>query len=382
VVAFEQALAMPYASWVLAEMGADVIKVERPARGDVIRGWDSAVRGLSAGFVWVNAGKRDVAIDLANDEGQAVARRLAEGADVVLENFAPGAVARLGVGADEIRQANRRIVYCSLSGYGQDGPYRSRKAYDLLVQGESGILLLTGLPEAPVKVGVPITDLVAGSNAAMAVAMALYERDRTGEGRYIDVAMLDSTVSWLGYAPHHFWHSAQEAPRTGLRHPYIVPYGPFAASDGTYVSFAVASAEDWSRFCHVVVDKPEWLADPRFDTVAKRTSNRLVLEPLVEAAIAKRPASYWLQRLEESALPYGEVRNVESVLGHPQLVQRQMFVTADSPVGEVPLIRFPLAPPGRRRLPALGEHTDEVLVEAGFAPDEVARLRERGAVGG
>jgi itaconate CoA-transferase len=381
VVTFEQALAMPYGSWILAEMGADVIKLERPGRGDVIRGWDQAVRGLSTGFVWVNAGKRDLAVDLGRPEGREVARRLALGADVFLENFAPGVAARQGLAYSELEAENPRLVYCSLSGYGQSGPYAARKAYDLLVQGESGLILTTGYEEAPAKIGLAITDLLAGTHAALAVVMALRQRERTGRGSYLDVSMFDSILAWLGYYPQHYWASGVEPPRTGMRHQYLVPYGPYLAADRRYVNVVVANEDDWRRFCENVVGRPEWLQDERFQGVAVRTAHRGQLEPLIDAVMAAEPAQVWLERLEAAGLAYGEVRGIAEVLDHPQLAARDMAVTATSPVGELPLIRFPLAPAGApRHVPGLGEHTDQILLEAGYSPEEIAQLRHQGVV--
>jgi crotonobetainyl-CoA:carnitine CoA-transferase CaiB-like acyl-CoA transferase len=381
VIAFEQALAMPFGSFVLAEMGADVIKLERPGRGDVIRGWDSAVRGLSTGFVAVNANKRDVGVDLGRPEGREVVRRLVQGADVFLENFAPGVAARMGLADSDLRPGNPRLIYCSLSGYGQSGPYKDRKAYDLLVQGESGILASTGYPGAPAKVGIAIADLLAGTNAAMGVSMALFERERTGVGRYLDVSMLDSMLSWLAYYPQHHWHSGTEPPLSGMRHQYIVPYGPYKAAGGRYVNLAVASEEDWRRFCEAVVERPEWLSDPRFGSVAERTANRGDLEPALEDLLATQPVEFWEERLQRAGLAFGRVRGIAEVLEHPQVEARRMVVEAESPVGPLPLVRFALAEPEQaRRVPGLGEHTEAVLGEAGYSAQEIVELRRSGVV--
>jgi itaconate CoA-transferase len=380
VVAFEQAVAVPYCSFVLAELGADVIKIERPPAGDVIRGWDDAVRGLSTGFVWLNAGKRDVAVDAARPEGREVIRRLARSADVFLENFAPGVADRLGLGYDALAASNPRLVYCSLSGYGQTGPYRDVKAYDLLVQGEAGILATTGTPSEPAKVGIPVADLIGGTTAAVGVLAALRERDRTGRGCYLDVSLFESVLSWLGYFPHFFWHTGAVPERSGMRHQSMVPYGPFRARDGRLVNLVVLSEEHWRRFCEEVVERPEWLADPRFASIVERSRNRSACEAAVEEAIAERDADEWLRRLAAAGLPYGEVRDVRGVVEHPQTAARGMVVEASSPVGTIPLVRFPLAPPGPRHVPALGEHTAEVLSEIGYSAAETEALRRAGVI--
>jgi len=264
VLALEASVSGPHCSRILADMGAEVIKVEKPGTGDLIRGWDSVVKGLSSGYVWLNGNKRSFAVDMKKPAGLAAVRRLAERVDVLLENFAPGAADRLGLGAAEVCARNPRLIYCSLSGYGQDGPYRDVKAYDLLIQGEAGIIATTGYPDKPAKVGVPITDLASSMYSAIGILVALYQRERTGRGQVIDISMFESAVAWLGYFPQHYWHGGEEPVRVGMRHHYIVPYGPYLASDGEYVSLAVATPQDWEIFCRRVIERPELLEDPRF----------------------------------------------------------------------------------------------------------------------
>lgn len=361
VVALEQAVAMPYCTFVLAEMGAEIIKIERVGTGDVVRGWDSAVHGLSTGFVWVNAGKKSVELDLKSDEGRASLRDLIRGADVFVENLGPGAAARIGAGIDDLAD-QPELIYASLSGYGQDGPYRDVKAYDLTMQGETGILLSNGYPDQPAKVGLPITDLIAGSNAVMGIMMALYQRHSTGKGAYLDIAMFDSALPWLGYFPHHAWHSGAEPPMSGMRHQYIVPYGPYLAQDERYVSLVVADDKSWQRFCEQVIEKPQWIGDPVMGSIASRRENRPEAEAAVEKVMASRPSHVWKERLDKAGIPYGDVNTMADVIKHPQALARDMFVDTSSAFGPLPLVRFPLAPADKERhLPALGEHTDQIL---------------------
>jgi itaconate CoA-transferase len=374
VVALEQAVAMPFCTMMLAALGAEVIKVETPGRGDVVRGWDSAVGGLSTGFVAFNAGKRDLTVDAKHPKGRRLLRRLIERSDVFVENFAPGAAARLGLGAQELRAAKPRLVYCSLSGYGQDGPYSEAKAYDLLVQGESGLLLTNGTEDQPAKVGIPVTDQIAGAHAALGIVAAVHRRERTGEGAYLDVSMLESTIYWLAYYPHHWWHGRGEPPRSGMRHQYLCPYGPFPCADGHYVNLVVASDSDWRRFCQAL-DRAEWLEDPRFATVGARREHRAELDSLVEETTRCRPAAEWEARLQAVGLPHGRVRSIPEVLEHPQVVHRELIVEGDSPVGPLPLVRFPLAGPETMEVPQLGGNTEEILAELGYDAGEIVDLR-------
>jgi crotonobetainyl-CoA:carnitine CoA-transferase CaiB-like acyl-CoA transferase len=384
VLALEVSVAGPHTTRILGDMGAEVIKVEKPGTGDLIRNWDSAVRGLSSGYVWLNGNKRSFAIDIKKKAGLDAVLRLAERADVVLENFAPGVAERMGLGAEALRVRNPRLIYCSLSGYGQDGPYRDVKAYDLLIQGEAGIIATTGYPDKPAKVGLPIIDLASSMYAAIAILLALYQREKTGTGQVIDIAMFDSAVAWLGYFPHHYWHQGEEPARVGMRHHYVTPYGPYLASDSVYVNLAVATAEDWKIFCEKVIERPDLLADFRFKTSEARRKNRGVLEEIVETIFLERPHQEWLARLRESRLPHGEVKGIGEVLAHPQVIARRMIREMESPVGPVPVVASPLrlsdSPPRLDRIPALGQDTVAILREIGYGDSEIEQLRRDQAI--
>jgi crotonobetainyl-CoA:carnitine CoA-transferase CaiB-like acyl-CoA transferase len=379
ILAFEQVLSGPFATCLLADMGAEVIKVERPGVGDVIRGWDSVVRGLSSGYVWLNRNKRSLTVDVKQEKGRELLQELAKKSDVFFENYAPRVAARLGLGYEALSESNPRLIYCSLSGYGQDGPYRDVKAYDLLIQGEGGIIATTGYPEKPARAGLAIVDIAAGMYAAVGILLALYQREKNGRGQLIDVSMFDSIVSWLGYFPHHYWHAGEEPARVGMRHHYVTPYGPYLAGDGEYVNLAVASASDWDIFCRKVIERPELLEDPRFATVEGRRKNRGELEETIEKIFLEKDHNHWLSQLKKAELPYGEVRGIAQVLAHPQAAARRLIREADSPVGKVPVIANALKMSDSEarydRIPALGEDNDAILGEMGYNADAIAHLR-------
>ena len=380
ILAFEQVLSGPFATCLLADMGAEVIKVERPGIGDVIRSWDSVVKGMSSGYIWLNRNKRSLTIDVKKEQGREILQALAKRSDIFFENYAPGVAGRLGLGYEKLSAINQRLIYCSLSGYGQDGPYRDVKAYDLLIQGEGGIIATTGYPDKPARAGIAIADIASGMYATIGILLALYQREKTGQGQYVDVSMLDSIVSWLGYFPHHYWHAGEEPARVGMRHHYVTPYGPYLAGDGEYVNLAVASASDWEIFCRSVIEKPQLLKDPRFSTVEGRRKNRGELEQTIENIFLEHDHKYWLDQLKKAELPHGIVRGIAQVLAHPQVVARKLIREAESPVGQVPVIANALkmsASPARYdRIPALGEDTEAILRDIGYDNSAIEALKQ------
>jgi crotonobetainyl-CoA:carnitine CoA-transferase CaiB-like acyl-CoA transferase len=377
VVALEQAVAAPICTRNLADLGADVVKIERPGGGDFARGYDGDLRGISGHFAWLNRGKRSVALDIRSPAGREALGRLLDRADVFVHNLGPGAVERLGCGYEALAARNPGLVWCGISGYGPDGPYRDKKAYDLLLQGEAGVLSVTGAPDAMAKVGVSVGDVGAGLYAHGAILAALLGRVRTGQGERIDIAMLECLSEWLTPAIYHLLGTGESVERAGLRHNLIVPYGVYACADGA-VNFAVQNDGQWQRFCALVCDDPALATDPRFATNPDRLRNRALLEPLIEARLAAWPTATAIAALDAADIPNGRVNSVADVVEHPQLAARDRWTTVASPVGPLPALLPPhnlaSAPATMGAIPALGEHTREVLTECGCDPALIDQL--------
>lgn len=368
VVALEQAVAAPFCSRQFADLGADVIKVERPDGGDAARAYDGALNGLSAYFAWLNRGKRSVVLDLKDKSGLDVCARLIERADVFIHNLGPGAIERLGLGYDQLSLRAPRLVWCGISGYGPDGPYRDKKAYDMLVQAESGVVSLTGSADAPAKVGISIADIASGMYAYSSILAALLTRARTGKGERIDISMLECLTEWVT-PPLYVWQGTGAAPaRVGVRHNMIVPYGAYACADGS-VLLAVQQQREWRRLCSDVLAQPELADDARFATNAQRLAHRAELETIIEARFAAHPRSEVLGWLEDADIPTGAVNDIAAVAAHPQLAARRRWRQVASPSGEIPALVPPHnlahAPPRMGAVPALGQHTAAVLAELG-----------------
>jgi crotonobetainyl-CoA:carnitine CoA-transferase CaiB-like acyl-CoA transferase len=365
VLACENGLAGPLCSRLLADLGAVVTKIERPGVGDVTRGWDTLAGGLSSGFVWVNRGKRSVALDVKNPASRPALERLIAESDVFLQNFTPGWAARVGLDEPSVRAVRADIVYTEITGYGPDGPYAERNAYDLVMQGETGLISITGSPEEPARVGISVCDMGAGSYAATATLAALVRRERTGEGSRVSVSLFDTMVDWLGYFPHLWWHRKEIPPRTGMRHPHFCPYGPYPARGGTLFGFAVLSDEHWRALCLDVLDRVDVHEDTRFATNESRVANRGVLESELEREFAVRDADEWIERLCRARIPCGAVSDLAAVMEHAQLAHNGLVAEVGSPVGTIPAIGSPFLVNGERLdvgpVPGLGEHTEDVL---------------------
>jgi formyl-CoA transferase/CoA:oxalate CoA-transferase len=386
VVDLSRVLAGPYCTLLLADMGAEVVKVEEPGKGDDTRAWPPFAGGESTYFMSVNRGKKSLTLNLKAAGGQAVLRRLCESADVLLENFRPGTLERLGFGYEAVRAWNPRLVYCSISGFGESGPEAGRPGYDLIVQGESGIMDLTGFPDGPpVKVGNSIADLASGAMAAHGITLALFARERTGQGQKVEIAMLEVMAALLTYQGQGYLATGKSPRRRGNQHPSIVPYEVFEAADG-YLTVGVANNSLWTRFCQAL-GRPDLAADPRFDTEARRVEHRDTLVPLLAGVFAGAPVATWLERLGRAGVPAGKIKAVGEVLESPHLRARGALVSITHPTAGVmrmvgPPIRLH-GTPGEATAPAplLGEHTEEVLGKVlGYSAEAIAGLRAEGAI--
>ena len=378
VVSLEHAIAAPFCTRQLADMGARVIKIERPGTGDFARGYDERVRGLSSHFVWTNRSKESLTLDLKRDEAGGIMDRLLESADVLVQNLAPGAAARLGLSFEALHAKYPRLIVCDISGYGEGGPYQDKKAYDLLIQSESGFLSVTGTKDDPVKAGCSIADIAAGMYAYSAILNALLLRQRTGLGSRLDVSMLESMVEWMGFPMYYAFDGAAPPVRAGAAHASIYPYGPFPVGGGSTIMLGLQNEREWRVFCAQVLRQAELAEDPRFISNSLRTANRDALRALIVAAFADLSIEQVTQRLEDAQIANARVNDMAGVWAHPQLQARQRWSEVDSPAGMLPA----LLPPATSNaftahmgpVPAVGQNTDAVLASLGYAPDQVAQF--------
>jgi itaconate CoA-transferase len=384
VVSVEQAVAAPFTTRQLADLGARVIKIERPDGGDFARGYDATVKGLSSYFVWLNRGKESLTLDLKRPEAMRVLAALVARADVFVQNLAPGAADRLGLSAAALRAAHPRLIVCSVSGYGSTGPYARKKAYDLLVQSEVGLVSITGTEEAPAKVGISVADVAAGMYAYSGILTALLARTASGAGTTLDVSLFDALGEWMGPAAYYTGYGGTAPARTGAHHASIAPYGPIRAADGGQLFLAVQNAREWHRFCAEVLGRPELADDDRFGTNTLRVTNRNALSIVIESMLGPLSTGDIIARLEEADIAYARMNSVAEYLAHPQLVERDCIREIGSPAGPlratIPPVRMAGVEPRLGDIPALGQHTDAILGELGIDRDTIAAWRTEGVV--
>lgn len=366
VVALEQAVAAPFATRQLADLGARVIKVERPGVGDFARGYDRAVHGQSSHFVWLNRGKESVELDVKADTR--VLRALIDRADVFVQNLAPGAVDRLGLGP--LAQTHPRLITCDISGYGPDGSYRDRKAYDLLIQSEAGLISITGSPAEPAKAGIAAADIAAGMYAYSGILTALYDRERTGRGSAVEVSMLEALGEWMGFPFYYTTYGGSSPVRSGVHHATIAPYGAYRAGDGTVIQLGIQNEREWQAFCATVLLMPHVAADARFDSNSARLAHRSELDAVIDSVLGGLTGTELVARLDSARIAFAQQRTVAEFAAHPQLRERDRWRTVSTPGGDVRALLPPATFRGREAemgaVPALGQHTEELLRWLGF----------------
>lgn len=384
VISLEHAVAAPLATRHLADLGARVIKIERPSVGDFARKYDDRVDGLASHFVWINRSKESLTLNLKSDEGLSILRSLLAKADVLVQNLAPGSTEKMGLSYEALKDEFPQLIVCDISGYGENGPYTTKKAYDLLIQSEAGFLSITGTPDTPSKAGISIADIAAGIYAYNSILAALLHRHRTNQGERIEISMLEALSEWMGFPLYYSYKGAQPPPRAGASHAAIYPYGPFQAGDGNAVILGLQNEREWAIFCNEVIQKPELIEDERFISNTLRSQNRDVLQALIHEQFATLTIDQVIDRLEKAGIANGRMNDMSDLWQHPQLQARERWLEVGSPVGPLPA----LLPPGVHSgfdyrmdpVPDLGQHTDSLLQELGYDSADIVRLRNEGAI--
>ncbi len=384
VVSLEHAIAAPFCTRQLADLGARVIKVERPGSDDFARGYDKQVKGQSSHFVWVNRSKESLTLDLKQPAALAALKTLLKTADVLVQNLAPGAAARMGLTAELLQKDNPQLILCDISGYGNNGSYRDKKAYDLLIQSEAGFLSVTGAPDSPSKAGNSIADIAAGMYAYTNILAALLQRGKTGKGSVIDISMLEALGEWMSFPMYYAFEGAEPPPRNGASHATIYPYGPFKAGDGGTVMLGLQNEREWAKFCDVVLENPVLANDARFDQNFKRNEKREELLAIIDQCFSKLTTEQVIAKLEKAQIANARLNDMKGLWNHQQLKERERWVNVDTPAGSIPA----LLPPGLNNsydyrmdpIPSVGEHTDAILQELGLTESDIANMRTSGAI--
>jgi itaconate CoA-transferase len=384
VLTLEHAIAAPLCTRQLADLGARVIKIERPGVGDFARAYDDRVNGLSSHFVWTNRSKESVTLDVKHAQAAPLLEQLLARADVLVQNLAPGAAARLGLSYEALHEKHPQLIVCDISGYGSDGPYRDKKAYDLLIQAESGFLTVTGTPDDFAKAGCSVADIAAGMVGYSSILAALIQRGKTNLGSRIDVSMLESMAEWMSFPMYYAFDGAPSAPRAGASHATIYPYGPFSTGDGKTVMLGVQNEREWKAFCEQVLEQPALASDARFASNARRVAARDAVDELIDGVFGALAAEVVTERLEAAQIANARVNTMAEVWDHPQLKARGRWTTVGTSAGPIPALRPAGLPdnfdPRMDAVPALGEHTESVLAELGIAAQDIAQLRRDGVV--
>ncbi|MCG3088226.1 CaiB/BaiF CoA transferase family protein [Sporosarcina cyprini] len=370
VVSLEQAVAAPFATRQFADLGARVIKIERPGDGDFARHYDTTVNGMASHFVWINRSKESLTLNLKSEEGKEILHTLLAEADVFIQNLAPGAVDRLGFSPQQLKEKYDQLIVCGISGYGSYGPYVDKKAYDLLIQCEAGLVSITGTDETPSKAGISVADIAAGMYAYTGILTALIQRSKTGKGSVFEVSMLEALGEWMGYPLYYSHYGGKEPARTGARHATIFPYGPFPANDGKYVFLSIQNEREWARLCETVMKRPELIGDEKYSTNSARVENREALKEIIESAFTAYTAAQLVNLLEEAKIANARLNSVEEFVQHPQLQARNRWRNVDTPNGPIksllPPATFQEFEPVMEAIPEVGQNTDAILQEFGF----------------